>query len=247
MCASAVYSAMFADFRYALRSLRRSPLFAMSVTATIGIGLGVLCSGFTILNAYILKPIDLPEPHTLYELSWDTNTQRRHRFTLRDFEALRDSTPHFSPLAAGSETTVMQDGAAMPGLLVSGDFFQVLRLQPAMGRGLIPADAAAPGQGAVVVLSNATWRTRYGADPAIVGKTIVLRQQRFDVVGVLPRGFSLPGLEFVGFFAPLTMAGAFDVPNPWSEASPPSLLAIGRLAGGASESQARAWFDVWLH
>jgi len=247
MCASAVYSAMLADFRYALRSLRRSPLFAMSVTATIGIGLGVLCSGFTILNAYILKPIDLPEPHTLYELSWDTNTQRRHRFTLRDFEALRDSTRHFSPLAAGSETTVMQDGATMAGLLVTGDFFQVLRLQPAMGRPLTPADAAAPGQGAVVVLSNATWRTRYGADPAIIGKTIVLRQQRFDVVGVLPRGFSVPGLEFVGFFAPLTMAGAFDVPNPWSEASPPSLLAIGRLAGGTSESQARAWFDVWLH
>jgi len=200
MCASAVYSAMFADFRYALRSLRRSPLFAMSVTATIGIGLGVLCSGFTILNAYILKPIDLPEPHTLYELSWDTNTQRRHRFTLRDFEALRDSTRHFSPLAAGSETTVMQDGATLAGLLVTGDFFQVLRLQPAMGRPLTPADAAAPGQGAVVVLSNATWRTRYGADPAIIGKTIVLRQQRFDVVGVLPRGFSVPGLEFVGFF-----------------------------------------------
>jgi predicted permease len=238
---------MFADFRYALRSLRRSPLFAMSVTATIGIGLGVLCSGFTILNAYILKPIDLPEPHTLYGLSWDTSTERRHRFTLRDFEALRDSTPHFSPLAAGSETTVMQDGATMLGLLVTGDFFEVLRLQPAMGRPLTEADGAAPGQGAVVVLSNATWRTRYGADPAIVGKTIVLRQQRFDVVGVLPRGFSLPGLETVGFYAPLTMAGAFDVPNPWSEASPPSLLAIGRLAGGASESQARAWFDVWLH
>ena len=61
---------MLADLRYALRSLRRSPLFAASVTATIGLGLGVLCSGFTILNAYILKPVDLPEPHSLYGLSW---------------------------------------------------------------------------------------------------------------------------------------------------------------------------------
>jgi predicted permease len=238
---------VLADIRYALRSLRRSPLFAASVISTIGLGLGVLCSGFTILNAYVLKPIDLPEPHTLYELSWDTTAVRRHRFTLDDFEALRDTTPHFSTIAAGSETRVMQDGVPMAGLLVSGDFFQVLRLQPAVGRTLIPADAAAPGQGSVVVLSNDVWRARYGGDPAIVGKTIVLRQQRFDVVGVLPRGFSLPGQEMVAFYAPLTMASAFDVPNPWKEASPPSLLTFGRLTGGATESQARAWFDVWLH
>src|SRR5215203_5580635 len=200
---------MLADIRYAFRSLRRSPLFAASVIGTIGLGLGVLCSGFTILNAYVLKPIDLPEPHNLYELSWDTTAVRRHRFTLDDFEALRDTTPHFSPIAAGSETTVMQDGATMMGLLVTGDFFQVLRVQPVMGRVPTPADAAAPGQGAVVVLANNVWRARYGGDPAIVGKTIVLRQQRFDVVGVLPRGFSLPGQELVGFYAPLTMARGF--------------------------------------
>lgn len=237
---------MLADLRYALRSLRRSLLFAISVTTTIGLGLGVLCSGFTILNAYILKSIDLPEPHTLYELSWDTSTTRRHRFRLDDFEALRDNTPHFAPMAAGTDTTVMQDDVAMTGLLVTGDFFQVLRLQPAMGRALLQSDAAVPGQGSVVVLSDGVWRRRFGGDPAIVGQTIVLRQQRFDVVGVLPRGFSLPGLEIVGFYVPITMASAFDVPNPWSETSPPSLLTFGRLANGATESQARAWLAVWL-
>ena len=238
---------MLSDIRYALRGLRRSPVFAISVTATIGLGLGVLCSGFTILNAYVLKPIDVPEPHTLYELSWDTATARRHRLTLNDFEALRESAPHFSPLAAASETTVMQDGAALMGLLVTGDFFRVLRLQPALGRTLIPGDVAAPDQAPVVVLSYGTWQARYGGDPAIVGKTIVLRQRRFDVVGVLPRGFSLPGLEIVGFYAPLTMASAFDVPNPWNEASVPSLHTFGRLTDRATESQGRAWFDVWLH
>src|SRR6185503_7144534 len=197
-------------------------MFAISVTATIGLGLGVLCSGFTILNAYILKPIDLPEPHTLYELSWDTTTVRRHRFTLDDFNALRESSPHFSPLAAATETAVMQDGATLVGLLVTGDFFQVLRIQPALGRTLIPADVATPDQAPVVVLSYGAWQARYGGDPAIVGKTIVLRQRRFDVVGILPRGFSLPGQEIVGFYAPLTMASAFDVSNLWNESSPAS-------------------------
>ena len=85
---------MLADLRYAIRSLRRSPLFAASVTATIGLGLGVLCSGFTILNAYILKPIDLPEPHTLYEVGWDTTTVRRPGSRSR-LRSLRDTRRTF--------------------------------------------------------------------------------------------------------------------------------------------------------
>ncbi len=237
---------MLSDIRYALRSLGRSPLFATTVAATIGLGLGVLCFGFALLNTYVLKPIDLPDPHALYGLTWDTSTVRGQRMRLTDFEALRDSTPHFSQLAAASQTTVMQDGSVMPGVLVTGNFFQVLRAHSAMGRLLIPGDAPAPGQGAVVVLSNQAWRARYGADPDILGKTIQLGRQRFDVVGVLPRDVVVPGLEGVAFYVPLTMAAAFEVPYPWSDTSAPSLNAIGRLNQEATESQARAWFEVWV-
>ena len=66
------------DVRYALRGIRRAPLFSASVAATIGLGLGVLCSALTILNAYVLRPIDLPDPEALYGLSWDTATVPRH-------------------------------------------------------------------------------------------------------------------------------------------------------------------------
>ena len=79
------------DIRYALRSMRRSPLFAASVAATIGLGLGVLCSAFTILNAYMLAPIDLPNAQALYKLSWDTADARNRDFRLADFEAARES------------------------------------------------------------------------------------------------------------------------------------------------------------
>lgn len=237
---------MLADIRYAIRGLRRSPLFATSVAGTIGLGLGVLCFGFALLNTYVLKPIDLPEPSSLYGLTWDTSTARGQAFRLADFEALRDSAPHFSQLAAASPTTVMHDGSVMLGALVTGNFFQTLGAQSSMGRLLIPADAPAPGQGTAVVLSNQAWRARYGADPAIVGRTITLGRQRFDVVGVLPRDFVVPRLEGVGFYVPLTMAAAFDVPYPWSDTSAPSLNAIGRLDPDATESQARAWFEVWL-
>src|SRR5262245_59864826 len=110
------------DIRYALRGIRRSPLFAGSVAATIGLGLGVLCSGFTILNGYLLSPIDLPDARSLYALSWDTSSVSRHAFRLADVEALRDDSPFFAGLASSADVGIMQDGVAKRGRLVSGNF-----------------------------------------------------------------------------------------------------------------------------
>jgi predicted permease len=215
------------DIRYALRGIRRSPLFAASVAATIGLGLGVLCSAFTIVNGYLLRPIDLPAPRELYSLSWDTETTQRRKFTLADFDDVRRNAPPFSALVAGQDVLVMQDEVPLNGLLVTGNYFQVLGGRPALGRWLSPADATAPGSEPVVVLSNGAWRARYGADPAIVGKQITLGRQRFDVIGVAPPGFGLRGEQRMTFWAPLTMARAFSATDP-------------------TETQARAWFDVWL-
>jgi len=233
------------DIRYALRGIRRSPLFAASVAATIGLGLGVLCSAVTIVNAYVLTPVDLPDARALYGLSWDTATVRRHRFGLADFEAVSESKPSLFALTAGEEALVMQEGVPMQGILVTGNYFQVIGARPVLGRTLTPSDAVAPGGVAVAVLSEFAWRSRYGADPAIVGKRIPLGRQQFEVVGVIRHGMVVPGQQSAGFFAPLTMARAFDVPDPWSDSESPLLFVIGRLRDGATESQARAWFDVW--
>ena len=237
---------MLADIRYALRGLRRSPLFATSVAATIGLGLGVLCTAVTFLNAYVLKPVDLPDPHALYGLNWDTAEVRRHAFTLADFEALRDNAPHFSSLAAGQQTWVMQGDNLMAGGLVTGNYFAMLGATPALGRLLTPADATAPGDRPVVVLSDHAWRSRYGADANIVGTLIELGRQRFEVVGVTPPRFGLSGEELVGFWAPLTMSRAFSVADPWNPTSAPSLFVVGRLRADATATQARAAFEVWL-
>jgi predicted permease len=237
---------MLADIRYALRGLRRSPLFAASVAATIGLGLGVLCSAVTFLNAYLLKPIDLPDPYALYGLTWDTADVRGRTFTLADFEELSGNAPHFASLAAGQQTLIMQGDNLMAGGLVTGNYFAMLGATPALGRLLTPADATAPGDRPVVVLSDLAWRTRYGANPNIVGTLIELGRQRFEVVGVTPPRFGLSGEELVGFWAPLTMSRAFNVADPWDPASPPSLFVVGRLRADATDTQARAAFEVWL-
>ena len=233
------------DIRYALRGIRRSPLFAGSVAATIGLGLGVLCSGFTILNGYFLKPIDLPDARSLYGLSWDTKSVTRHGFRLSDVEALRDDSPFFSGLAASADAIIMQDGVAKRGRLVSGNYFQVLRGSMQLGRTLTPADASAPGESAVVVISNGLWRVRYGADPHIIGKEIVLREGRFEVVGVAPAGFGFGDDIATAFWAPLTMARAFGVADPRSGSSDSLLSVIVRLKDRSAEPQVRAWFDTW--
>jgi macrolide transport system ATP-binding/permease protein len=240
------FDSLFQDLRYAARTLRRAPLFAATVAATMGLGLGLLGSAFTLLNAYLLKPIDLPDPKSLYALSWDTDSTRRHRFSLADYEALQPEARRFAALAASQSVSIMQDAVSTPGLLVTGNYFELLGARPALGRLLRPDDAAARGGVAVVVLSNQTWRSRYGSNPAIVGQRLSLGRQRFEVVGVAEPHASLTGQEGVSFWAPLTMAGAFPGVDPWSEPDAASLGVIGRLRPDATAASVRAWLEVWL-
>jgi predicted permease len=237
---------IFHDVRYAMRVLRRTPLFAATVAATMGLGLGLVGSAFTILNAYILKPIDLPNPRALYAVSWDTETASRRRFGFADYDALQREAKDFSRLAAAQDVSVMRDAVSMRGVLVTGNFFEVLGARPALGRLLRPDDATAPGAGAVVVLGHNAWRSRFGSDPSIIGTQITLGRQRYEVVGVTEPFTTLPGQEMISFWAPLTMASAFATTDPWSEPNVATLRVIGRLRAGATASSAHAWLDVWL-
>src|SRR5262245_47367738 len=238
---------LWQDVRYAIRTVRRTPLFAATVAATLGIGLGLLGSAFTILNAYLLQPIDLPNPHALYALSWDTDTTRHHRFCLADYEALQPESRRFAGLAAAQDVSIMQDTVPTRGLLVSGNYFELLGARPALGRLLRPDDAAARGGVAVVVLSHETWRSRYGSDPAIIGQRIPLGRQRFEVVGVTQPYAYLSGQDGVSFWAPLTMAGAFPGVDPWAEPDAASLVVVARLRQDVTAASVRNWFEVWLH
>ncbi len=240
------FDSLFQDLRYAVRTLRRAPSLAATVAATMGLGLGLLGSAFTLLNAYLLKPIDLPDPHALYALSWDTDITQGRRFRIADYEALQREAQHFSRLAAAQDVLVTQNAVTTPGLLVTGNYFELLGARPALGRLLRPDDATARGGVAVVVLSHQTWRSRYGSNPAIVGERISLGRQRFEVVGVAEPQARLSGQEFVTFWAPLTMAGAFPGVDPMSEPDAASLVVVGRLRQDVTAASVRAWFEVWL-
>jgi predicted permease len=232
------------DVRYALRGMRRSPLFAASVAGTIGIGLGILCSAFTIINAYLFKAVNLPQPQELYRLGWNTATAPQWEFALADFEALAQGNPVFARMAASRPVIASQQGTPIFGQIVTPDYFAVVGGPAAMGRTIAAADFATPSSGAVVVLSHEGWRSHFTADPAIVGKEIILAGGRFTVIGVTPANAVLSGDEQIGFWAPLTMATAFGVPDP-AQDEERSLFVIGRRRADVDFAQVRAWFDTW--
>ena len=235
------------DIRYAVRTLRRAPLFTATVVATMGLALGLVGSAFTLLNAYLIRPVNLPNPRALYALSWDTKTTYYERFGLADYEALEPEARRLASVAATLDASVMQDAVSTRGLLVTGNYFEMLGARPAVGRLLRRDDAAARGAGPVVVLSHELWRSRYGSDPAIVGQRIALGRQRFEVVGVTEPHAQLARQELVSFWVPLTMADAFRGADVWSQPDARTLGVIGRVREDVTAASMQAWLEVWLH
>jgi putative ABC transport system permease protein len=242
-----VLASPWQDVRYALRTFRRAPLFVCGVAGTIGIGLGFVCSAFTVVNAYLLKPYEFRDPHAIYELSWDTPSVRRNQFNLDEFLALRtESHGVFTDVAASTRFLIAQDGETTYGQLVTLNFFHMLGIQPFVGRMLRETDASKQGEGAVAVLSYDAWLARYGGDQSIVGREIRLASGRFTVIGVAQPGFNGLGDAAIGVFVPITMARDFPVSDPFAPIRPRNLTVLARLASRVSASQGRAWLGVWL-
>ncbi|HEY2432937.1 MAG TPA: ABC transporter permease [Vicinamibacterales bacterium] len=173
------------DLGYALRVLRRSPAFTAVVLLTVALGVGANTAVFAVVDAALLKPLPYPSADrivTAADLAPGT------------FLDWRNQAASFTALATLREADFDLSGGDRPerltGAIVTGSFFDVMGVAPALGRTLVPADDDS-GQ-RPVVLSNATWRRRFGADAGIVGRSIVLNGAAHVVVGVMPAAFLFP-------------------------------------------------------
>ncbi|HUQ84070.1 MAG TPA: ADOP family duplicated permease [Gemmatimonadaceae bacterium] len=234
------------DARYALRGVRRAPRFAVTVVLTIGLGLGLVTTAFTIFDAYVLRLLAVRDPRTLYALelrrSW--GAARNVRWT--EYDALRRANPALTDALATLWIVVRRDGEPLMLQAVSGNFFTMLGVPPSLGRVLDERDAASRGAGAVIVLSHRAWQTKFGGDSAVVGKPLRLRGRTFEVVGVAREGFD--GLTDTppDFWVPLTMAGALhDAGDVFAPADPPILKVVGRLAPGMTAAGASVALGAW--
>lgn len=232
------------DVRYAVRTIYRAPLVALTIIGTIAVGLGLVASAFTIFNALVFRADAVQEPDRLYSVVRPQADGERPRFTRPQFEALRRDTDVFvDAFARLSDITSRIDGRITEGQLVTGNFFAILGVGPYLGRTLTPADDGQGGQ-RVVVLSHSGWTRLYAADPAIVGRTTLINGHRFEIVGVTPERFRGLGLPLADYWAPLSRVG--DV-RPWL-AGRENMVAIdvvGRLKPDVSPRAASAALTAW--
>lgn len=255
--AGALCEQLLQDVRFGARMLRKNPGFTAVAVLTIALGIGVNASIFAVFNSAALRPLSLPESRSvvgIYETVRGvprSNMGSLNFFSYPEYETYRDRNQVFSATAAYAPETraTLEDGQAeIAGQLTSCNYFDVVEVKPALGRGFMPAECAASGSGAVVVISDQLWRGSFHADPAIVGKSIRLNHTPLTVVGVAGPDFHGTEIIPAAFWTPLTnyagvskRIGNIDLlhKDDWGW-----LTMIGRLRDGVSLSQARANLDV---
>jgi predicted permease len=211
---------MLHDLRYAVRSLRHNPGFALTAIISIALGIGVNSAIFSFVDGRMLRPIPVPDPSGVYNLRSRTPSGTAGGVSYPDYVDFRDKNQSFSGLVAYDLTVLgfapdQKTQAQMKvGLAVSGNFFQVLGTEPQLGRGFRPDEDKVPGRDAVVVLGNDLWKNEFHSDPSVVGRHIRLSGLDFTVIGVATESFTGMDQYFrPAVFVPAMMAPAFDAAN----------------------------------
>jgi predicted permease len=234
------------DVQYALRGFRRAPTFAITVIATIAIALGLNTAAFTIFDAYVLRPLEVRDPNSLYDFAWADSHGAEHQLTLHQYEDLRRQRSVFSEVSARRFLFARIDGQPSFIEMVSDNYFQMLGVGAALGRTIVPGDAAGPHVGAIVVLSHAVWKARFGGDSAVVGRTVSIRGVPFQIVGIAREGFG--GVENIprDFWIPMSMMPDVSSGADLYDSSGGELLqTLTRLAPGVRTEQATTALLAW--
>jgi predicted permease len=232
------------DFKYGWRMLRRSPGFTLVAVLTLAIGIGANTAIFSVINTVLLHPLPFPDSQRIV-LIWETDANRnvdRGIASPAEFLDWRDMNHSFQELSAWRIWYYNLTGAGEPeqvwGVHTSGNFFRLLGITPILGRDFV-ADEETPGHEQVVLLSYGLWQHRFGGDPSILGKSVQIDEKPFNVIGVLPKGFSLFGTSRQ---LDLWMPFAFD--HAQLKRRDHSVIVFARLNKGTSLPQAQAEMET---
>ncbi|HEU4630323.1 MAG TPA: ADOP family duplicated permease [Gemmatimonadaceae bacterium] len=250
------------ELRYALRSLRRSPVFVVVAVVTLALGIGGATAVFTVVQRSLLRPLPaVAEPDRLVSVEGVQGTRGDLDVSYADYRDLRDRSTTLAGLAAYNGTSMAVEdttGATTRAWVsyVSDDFFTVLGVRPAVGRLFHAAPDGAPGErDPVVVLGHDFWQRRYGGARSVIGATLRLDGHAFTVVGVAPRGFvGAMTLHPMELWIPLASDGRASPPLAaygvdLEDRAMGLFRLIGRLAPGRRVEDARRELDAtarWL-
>jgi predicted permease len=230
------------DIRYALRVLWKSPAFTLVATLTLMLGIGANVLVFGVVNAVLLRPLDVSEPQNLYELRLKPWTHWKLLTTSYPaFEDYQQRNTTFSGLAgydgySGGRLRWGDTVKSVSGYSATGNYFDVLGVQPAVGRFFHETDEHGPNSAPYMVLSDSLWRSAFNADPGVVGTTVRLGKDPFTVLGVAPPRFH--GTEqFVWPDYWIPAVNHFDAEYLRNRRGIP-LTVLGRLKPGVTPQQA---------
>mgnify|MGYP001033083978 CR=1 FL=1 len=236
------------DVGFALRTLRRSPGFGIGAVLLLGIGIGATTTAFGVVDSVVLKPLPYASPDELVRV-WPAapeTGQLRRTFSVPDFRDWRDGAETLDHLALYSDLpgapvlTGHGDPEEVPAAYVTGEFFDVFGTEAALGRTLRPRDDV-DGFNRVVVVSHDYWTRRFGADPSVIGTTLTIDQQPYELVGVMPPEFAYPTAE-ADMWVLLSTIPQGSIPTEVRGVR--FLFAVGRLARGATIEQADQELDA---
>lgn len=234
------------DLRFALRQMRRAPGFTLTAVFTLALGIAANVIVFGVLDALVLRPIDVPNADRVMTLAHKYQTYPF--FSYPEVRDVRDGNTVFSGVAADmiQNFGLEANGVTRPvwGAEVSGQYFEVVGIKPFLGRLLQRSDDDHPGASQAAVLSWPAWKNDFGADPDIVGKTIRIDKQPYTIVGVTPEGFY--GTEKMGqqyLFVPMANEASFDGADWLESRGDPHVYSIVRLKDGVTMPQVQAELD----
>jgi predicted permease len=239
-------STLSQDVRFALRSFARSPGFVLAVVGTIALALGLNSALFTLFNAYVLRPLSIRDPYSLYSLVWVDRSSRGHDLTWNEYRDFKRDNDEFSEVAGVRFLFARIEGHPMKGQLVTGNYFEMLGVGAALGRVLYPEDAATPNREPVMVLNYSTWRDKFGSRSDIIGRKLMVHGYPMEVVGVARPGFDDLYDTARDFWAPVTMAAELeDGPDLFSTPEREAIQIVGRLKPAVTARRADASLAAW--
>ncbi|HEV2499877.1 MAG TPA: ABC transporter permease [Terriglobia bacterium] len=229
------------DVRYGLRQLRRNPGFTAIAVITLALGIGGTSAIFTYINAWIIKP--LPYPHSERLMVFESHNTKigwttyglNSTASFMDFKRQQTSFEKLT-LWAGWEFNLTGNGPPilMDGGRVSWNFFDALGAKPLLGRTFTPGEDRT-GADDVAILSEGLWRSRYGGDPKIIGRSIIIGDEAYTVVGVMPAAFQFPLMGIANLWTPLALTD-----KQRADRGSSFFNAFGLLKAGVTEKQALA-------
>ena len=235
---------LWQDFLFATRTLRKHPAFTLLVVVTLAVGIGASTTVFSVLNTVVIEPLPYNDPDRLVRL-WESNlgqNRPENPVSVPNFQDWQKQQTSFTQLAASELTTFNLTGSGepqrIPALRITANLIPTLGVAPMLGRSFLPEEEM-NGRNRVVLMSYGLWQRQFGADPALLNKTVHLNGESYTVVGIMPRGFQFLDRDL---WVPLVLD---PLKEPWrADRANRNLSVFGRLKPNVEIDQAKSEMNV---